>query len=68
MSLTFVEVQEQTEPYQNFINSLKSHETKKAYKTGLFKYLKHYNTTIEGLLANAKVNVSDIEKMIRIIS
>ncbi len=43
--------QEDTRPYQNFIQSLKSDYTKLEYKKGLSRYLSHYNTTPEKMLS-----------------
>ena len=43
--------QQNTRPYQNFIQSLKSDYTKLEYKKGLSRYLAHYNTTPEKMLS-----------------
>ena len=42
---SIIEQFEDSEPYFNFINSLKSEYTKKSYKTNLFLFLKHYQLT-----------------------
>ncbi|MGA9941268.1 MAG: hypothetical protein WBP88_04615, partial [Nitrososphaeraceae archaeon] len=44
-------LEEETRPYQNFIQSLKSEFTKHVYKKALSKYLTHYNTTPEKMLS-----------------
>jgi site-specific recombinase XerD len=41
----------QGRPYDNFINSLKSQETKQEYRKCLVKYLNHYKTTLESMLS-----------------
>ena len=38
-------------PYDNFINSLKSEETKQEYRKCLLKYLNHYKTTLASMLS-----------------
>ena len=54
-------LEEEAQPYLNFINSLKSKETKKEYRNALFKFVKHYNTTLEGLLG---LGARDIEQKV----
>lgn len=51
----------QGRPYHNFINSLKSKETKKEYRSALLRYLKHYKTTLEDAL---QLPVADTENML----
>ena len=46
-----IQLQENTRPYQNFIQSLKSDYTKRDYKKALSRYLSHYNTTLERMLS-----------------
>ena len=48
---TALEEHEDTRPYQNFIQSLKSDYTKHEYKKALSRYLGHYNTTPEKMLS-----------------
>lgn len=48
-------------PYHNFINSLKSKETKRKYRSALLRYLKHYKTTLEDALS---LPVADTEIML----
>ncbi len=47
--------------YTNFINSLKSPETKEQYRKKLINFIEHYNVTLDGLLSLAP---KDIEQMI----
>jgi integrase len=47
----FSRLEENTRPYQNFIQSLKSDYTKRDYKKALSRYLSHYNTTLERMLS-----------------
>jgi integrase len=54
----FSRLEENTRPYQNFIQSLKSEYTKHEYKKGLCRYLTHYNTTPEQMLS---LPIDDIE-------
>ena len=54
-------LEEEAQPYLNFINSLKSKETKKEYRNALFKFVKHYNTTLECLLG---LGTRDIEQKV----
>jgi integrase len=49
------------DPYLNFINSLKSKDTKRQYRQSLVSFIKHYDTTLEGLLS---LTPKDIEQMI----
>lgn len=49
---------EDTRPYQNFIQSLKSDYTKNEYRKGLSRYLSHYNTTPEQMLS---LPIDDVE-------
>jgi integrase len=52
----------QGQPYMNFINSLKSPETKIQYRKTLLKFIQHYNiTSLEGLLSFTR---KDVEEMI----
>ncbi len=51
----------QGRPYHNFINSLKSVETKQAYQKALLRYPSHYKTTLENILT---LPVSQIENML----
>ena len=51
----------QGRPYHNFINSIKSEETKQEYKRSLLRYLSHYKTNLGGILSNA---IPDIENML----
>ena len=50
--------QENTRPYQNFIQSLKSDYTKLEYKKGLSRYLSHYNTTPQKMLS---LSIDEVE-------
>ena len=59
-SLT-VRIKENTRPYQNFIQSLKSDYTKYEYKKCLSRYLSHYNTTPEKMLS---LPIDEIENML----
>ncbi len=59
MSLTVVEDQK---PYLNFINSLKSKETKIQYKSALVRFMSHHdNMTVDGLLS---LSPKEIEQMV----
>ncbi len=59
---SLTQVQEQTRPYQNFINSLKSEETKELYRICLIKYLNHYHvTSLDSMLS---LPIQDIENML----
>lgn len=60
-SITTVRLEENTRPYQNFIQSLKSDYTKHEYKKGLSRYLSHYNTTPEKMLS---LPIDEIEDML----
>ncbi len=51
----------QGQPYMNFINSLKSKETKSKYHWTLLRFTSHYQTSLEQLLS---LTVKDIEQMI----
>jgi integrase len=52
----------QGQPYMNFINSLKSPETKIQYRKTLLKFIQHYNiTSLDGLLSFTR---KDVEEMI----
>jgi integrase len=51
----------QGRPYLNFINSLKSQETKQAYQKALLRYLTHYKTTIDSILT---LPIAEIENML----
>jgi integrase len=53
------QLEEQTRPYQNFIQSLKSDYTKRDYKKALFRYLAHYNTTLERMLS---LQIDEVEE------
>lgn len=47
-------------PYHNFINSLKSKETKRKYRSALLRYLKHYKTTLEDALSLPLVDTENM--------
>lgn len=49
------------DPYLNFINSLKSKDTKRQYRQSLVSFIKHYDTTLECLLS---LIAKDTEQMI----
>jgi integrase len=49
------------QPYLNFINSLKSKETKREYRYALLSFVKHYDITLQGLLI---LGPREIEQMI----
>ena len=51
----------QGRPYHNFINSIKSEETKEEYKRSLLRYLSHYKTNLGGILSRP---IPDIENML----
>ena len=57
---------EQSRPYYNFINSLKSEATKESYKKCLAKYLQHYNynLTNENMDQLLTFSIPDTEKML----
>jgi integrase len=58
MSLT---VQENKKPYLNFINSLKSKQTKKQYKSALFRFIsRNGNATLDGLLSLSPKEIEQI--------
>ena len=46
-----IKIEENTRPYRNFINSLKSDETKQEYRKCLTKYLSYYNLTLDKMLS-----------------
>lgn len=46
-----VRILDNTRPYRNFINSLKSDETKREYKDCLQKFLSYYNLTTDKMLS-----------------
>lgn len=48
-------------PYHNFINSLKSNETKQEYRKCLLKYLKRYKISLKEMLT---LPIQDIENML----
>jgi len=50
-TISKLEGHEDTRPYQNFIQSLKSDYTKHEYKKALSRYLAHYNITPEKMLS-----------------
>ncbi len=50
-SLSTIQIEEKSRPYQNFIQSLKSDYTKHEYKKGLSRYLSHNKTTPEKMLS-----------------
>jgi site-specific recombinase XerD len=54
-------LQEEGQPYLNFINSIKSKETKREYRYVLLNFVKHYNTSLEGLLG---LGTKEIEQKI----
>ena len=51
----------QGRPYLNFINAIKSEETKEEYRRCLMRYLSHYKTTLEDMLT---LPIADIENML----
>jgi integrase len=51
----------QGEPYFNFINSLKSEETKGKYRTTFLNFISHYQKSLDDLLS---LTTKDIEQMI----
>ena len=51
----------QGRPCVNFLNSLKSEETKEEYRRCLLRYLSHYKTTIEDMLS---LPIVDTETML----
>jgi integrase len=58
MSLT---VQENKKPYLNFINSLKAKQTKKQYKSALFRFIsRNGNVTLDGLLSLSPKEIEQI--------
>ncbi len=58
-SLSTVQLEENTRPYQNFIQSLKSDYTKRDYKKALSRYRSHYNTTLERMLS---IPIDEVEE------
>ena len=51
----------QGRPYHNFINSIKSEETKEEYKRSLLRYISHYKTNLGDILNRP---ISEIENML----
>ena len=54
-------IQEDKRPYQNFIHSLKSLETKQEYRKCLIRYLSHYKKSVENMLS---LPIDKIENML----
>jgi site-specific recombinase XerD len=55
-----VEQSEDSEPHFNFINSLKSNQTKKIYRASLFTFLKYYRlTSTSSLVALSSQDLRD---------
>jgi len=51
----------QGRPYHNFINAIKSEETKEEYERSLLRYLAHYKTNLGSMLSRP---IPDIENML----
>ncbi|MGB0005162.1 MAG: hypothetical protein WBP74_10930, partial [Nitrososphaeraceae archaeon] len=57
--MSAVIIEEKTRAYQNFINSLKSEETKEAYRNSLQRYKSHYQISLEDMLSLSVVEIEN---------
>lgn len=57
--LSAIVIEEKTRAYRNFINSLKSEETKESYRNALQRYVSHYQISLKDMLSLPIVDIEN---------